>query len=211
MWFRQRLKSVIAVAAGSASLAYGLGPTVAWASPGSTAAPAASARQIRYDGETLFRGLFFRQGPVAERLPSLSIAPMPPTGQGALVLDTLIAKMRASDPQFFSRFARGIQSGNRLRVLAAIQDAQTVFDNALTAVYQATAVANPDVGDCLYLAAVVALVLVLVGAGAIVVAAVAAAVVVWVYFWAPATNSTSRLAEEKWVNQIALSPLAAAG
>ena len=125
------------------------------------------------------------------------------------MLDTLIAKMRASDPQFFNRFAKGIQSGNRLRVLAAIQDAQTVFDNALTAAYQARAVANPDVGDCLYLAAVVALVLVLVGAGAIVVAAVAAAVVVWVYFWAPATNSTSRLAEEKWVNQIALSPLAA--
>src|SRR5439155_25713073 len=92
MWFRQRLKSVIALAVGSASLAYGLAPSVAWASPGSIAAPAPSARQTRYDGETLFRGLFFRQGPVAERLPSLSIAPTPPTGQGALVLDTLIAK-----------------------------------------------------------------------------------------------------------------------
>ena len=209
MWFRPRLKSVIAVVAAGTSLAYALGPSVAWASGGSTTAPAASAPLLRYDGETLFRGLFFRQGPVAQRLPNLSIAPRAPAGQEIATLDTLIAKMRQTDPQFFNRFATGIQSGNRVKVLAAIKDAQTVFDNVLTAAYHARAVVNPDTGDCLFLAAVLAVVLVVAGAGVLVVVVAGAAVLVYVYFWAPVTNSASRLAEEKWVNQIALSPLAA--
>jgi SdpC family antimicrobial peptide len=211
MWFRPRLKSVIAVVVASASLSYGLGPTVAWASGGSTAAPAASKR-LAYDGETLFRGLFFRQGPVGQQLPDLAIAPMAPTADGAAVLDTLVAQMRQSDPRFFSRFAKGVLSGNRLKILAAIKDAQTVFDNAVVAAYHATVVTNgKQIGYCVFgpVAVAVALVLVAVGAGAVVVAAVAAAVVVWVWFWAPASNPASRLAQEKWVNQIALSPLAA--
>jgi SdpC family antimicrobial peptide len=212
MWFRSRLKSVIAVVVGSASLAYGLGPSVAWASGGSATASAASNRLPAYSGETLFRGLFFHQGPIGQRLPGLSISPTAPTGQGALVLDALIAKMRQSDPAFFNRFATGIQSGSRLRILAAIKDAQAVFDNAVVAVYHARAVSNgKQIGYCLYgvVALAVALVLVVVGAGVVVVAAVAAAVVVWVWFWAPASDPASRLAQEKWVNRIALSPLAA--
>jgi SdpC family antimicrobial peptide len=212
MWSRPRLKSVIAVIVTSASLAYGLGPSVAWASGGSAAAPAASNRLPAYGGETLFRGLFFHQGPVGQKLPDLAIAPTAPAGDGATVLDTLIAKMRQSDPRFFNRFASGILSGNRLKILAAIKDAQTVFDNAVVATYHARVVTNgTQIGYCLYgvLAVAVALVLVVVGAGAVVVAAVAAAVVVWVWFWAPASDPASRLAQEKWVNKIALSPLAA--
>jgi hypothetical protein len=42
----------------------------------------------------------------------------------------------------------------------------------------------------------------------VVLAAAAAAVVVYVQYYAPATAPASRLKLEKWVNQIALSPLA---
>jgi SdpC family antimicrobial peptide len=214
MWFRPRLKSAIAVLVTSASLAYGLGPSVAWASGGSAAAaaPAASTRLPTYSGEALFRGLFFRQGAVGQKLPNLAIAPMAPTGDGATVLDTLIAQMRQSDPRFFDRFAKGILSGNRPKILAAIKDAQTVFDNALVATYHATVVTKgSQIGYCVFgpiaLAVAAVVVLVVVGAGAVVV--VAAAAVVWVWFWAPASDPASRLAQEKWVNKIALSPLAA--
>jgi SdpC family antimicrobial peptide len=213
MWFRRRLKSLIAVVVACASLGYALGPSLAWASGGSATAPAAAAaRTPAYDGETLFRGLFFHQGPIGQRYPSLPIAPTAPTGQGATVLNTLIAKMRLSDSQFFNRFASGILSGNRLRILAAIKDAQTAFDNAVVAAYHATvATKGTQIGYCFFgpVAVAVALVLVVVGAGAVVVAAVAAAVVVWVWFWAPTSDPASRLAQEKWVNQIALSNLAA--
>ena len=212
MWFRPRLKSVITVVVASASLAYGLGPSVAWASGGSAAAPTVAKRLPAYDGETLFRGLFFRQGPVGQKLPGLAIAPMAPTGDGATVLDTLVAKMRQSDPRFFNRFASGILSGNRPKILAAIKDAQTVFDNALVAAYHATvATKGSQIGYCVFgpiaIAIAAVVVLVVVGAGAVVV--VAAAAVVWVWFWAPASDPASRLAQEKWVNKIALSPLAA--
>lgn len=211
MWFRPRLKSVITVAVASASLAYGLGPSLAWASGGPAATPGASTRLTRYDGETLFRGLFFRQGAIGQRYPSLSIAPMAPTAKGAAVLDTLIAQMRQTDPKLFDRFATGIQSGSRLRILAAINDAQAALDNALITAYHAQTVAKGgQIGYCFFgpIAVAVAAVLVLVvaAAGAVVVAAAGA--VVWVWFWAPAGDASSRLAQEKWVNQIALSPLA---
>jgi len=210
MWFRQRLKSVIAVVVGGASLAYGLGPSVAWASSAyvTTARPAASL--VRYDGEALFRGLFFRQGAVAQRLPGLSIAPIAPTGQSTAALNTIVTTMRQLDPQFFSRFATGIQSGNRISIMAAITNAQTLFAHAVATAYHAQPATNSSQqGYCLFgpiaVAIAAVLVLVLAGAGAVVV--VAAAVYLYVYFWAPARDSASLLAEEKWVNQIALSPL----
>jgi len=162
----------------------------------------------------LFRGLFFRQGPVAQQNPGLAIAPATPTGQGAVVLNTLIAKMRQMDPRFFNRFATGIQSGSRLRILAAIKDAQLVFDKAMVATYHAQPASKSggQVGYCFFgpiaLAIAAVVVLVLAGAGAVVVVAAAAAV--YVYFWAPASDPASRLAQEKWVNRIAQSPLAAA-
>jgi SdpC family antimicrobial peptide len=212
MWFRSRLKSVIAVMVASASLAYALGPSLAWASGGATTAPAASAPVIRYDGETLFRGLFFRQGPIGQNLPDLAIAPAAPTGDGITAVDTLIAQMRKSDPGFFDRFATGIQSGNRLKILAAVKDAQAVFDNALVTAYHAVKVAKGgQIGYCVFgpilLAVAAVVVLVYLGAGVVVLAVAAAAVVVWVYYYAPAADAASRLKLEKWVNQIALSPL----
>jgi SdpC family antimicrobial peptide len=211
MWFRSRLKSVIAVVVGGTSLVYGLGPATAWASAASASGQSGAAQLHRYDGETLFRGLFFREGPVAQLYPNLSIAPQAPTAQGEQVINAVIARMRTMDPTFFTRFAAGIQSGSRLKTLAAIQDAQTLFDKALVAQYHAqTVTANGQVGYCFFgpIAVAIAgvLVLVLAGAGAVVVAA--AAVYVYFWFYAPAMSSTERLAQEKWVNQIALSPLA---
>jgi SdpC family antimicrobial peptide len=210
MWFRPRLKSVIAVVVGGASLAYGLGPSVAWASSASLGASRPAATQASYSGEALFRGLFFRQGTVGQRYASLSIAPKAPTGESTAVLDNIIATMRQLDPQFFNRFATGIQSGNRLRVMSAITGAQNLFAKAVVTAYHAQAVTNsPQQGYCLFgpiaVAVAAVLVLLLAGAGAVVV--VAAAVYLYVYFWAAARDSASRLAEEKWVNQIALSSL----
>jgi SdpC family antimicrobial peptide len=210
MWFRPRLKSVIAVVVGGASLAYGLGPSVAWASGASVAPSRIAASPHRYDGEALFRGLFFRQGAVAQRFAGLSIAPKAPTGESTAVLDNIIATMQQLDPQFFNRFATGIQSGNRLSIMSAITSAQNLFAKAVVTAYHAQPVTTgTQQGYCLFgpiaVAVAAVLVLLLAGAGAVVV--VAAAVYLYVYFWAPARDSASRLAEEKWVNQIALSSL----
>ena len=132
----------------------------------------------RYDGEDLFVGIFFMDGPVAKRLPELvqdirvqggepeddeelerlrSQFP-PPTevaGEQREEIDRfeqrVLALVRAADPTFFARFAEDIQSGDHFRVDAALTEGSEVLEAALAAdlgVTREELRKNPDAYRC---------------------------------------------------------------
>ena len=67
----------------------------------STAAP-------RFDGETLYRGLAFAQGPVAALFPEFASLP-PPSAEAIAIVDRIVTRIRSIEPSFFPRFASAIQ------------------------------------------------------------------------------------------------------
>jgi SdpC family antimicrobial peptide len=110
-------------------------PPLFASSPTSTTSPA------QYDGETLFRGVFLDNGPVADLLPEIWKNPLilQYIQQEALVVSPaqqelrrqkLIAALRLKDPTFFYRFATALHSGDRISIDAMIgetlQDAQAI-------------------------------------------------------------------------------------
>jgi len=88
----------------------------------------AFAANATYDGETLFRGIFFAQGPVADQFPeiwkdqqNIDFVEQMNTRQVRESATAFMAGMRAKDPTFFDRFASDIQSGNPVLVDDALQ------------------------------------------------------------------------------------------
>jgi SdpC family antimicrobial peptide len=103
-----------------------------------TAAPAGLDR--RYDGETLFRGIYFGAGPVARAMPELGS----PKVNAALKphQDGLIAFIRDNAPGFFARFAEDAQSGNAARLDRALSSASRLLEEGTAQV----ATVTPSVG-----------------------------------------------------------------
>ena len=86
-----------------------------------------------YDGVTLYRGLFFASGPFASRVPTTQkIAPYLPAEYKSLESQT-ITYIQKNDPKFFDNFAREIQSGDRVRIAAAIRNATKLQKQAIAA------------------------------------------------------------------------------
>ena len=96
-----------------------------------TAATATSPAQ--YSGETLFRGIFLNNGPVAALLPeiwknplmvqyaqqeALSVSP----AQQELARQKIISELRLKVPTFFYRFATAMHSGDRVTIDAMLTE-----------------------------------------------------------------------------------------
>lgn len=172
------------------------------------------AAAVRYDGETIFRGLAFGQGPVARLFPELASAPALSPEQAAAV-DAIVAQMRAFDPGFFDRFAAAMY-GSRVRVRAALESANELGKRSILAINArySSAAASSEQGQCLVFPLVVVAVLavagavVVVAAGAVaLVAAGAVAVVLWVWLWfwwanTPAEAEQASLARDIWSDNI---------
>lgn len=93
-----------------------------------TAQPTA---QIQYDGITLFRGLFFASGPVLSRVPTMGkVAPYFPAEYKNFE-SQVIRSIQTKDPTFFDRFAKDIQSGDRVRIAAAIKEGNNLHRQSL--------------------------------------------------------------------------------
>lgn len=75
-----------------------------------------------YDGRTLYVGLAFGQGPVAALFPELEGLHSMAAGHEDYVNAT-VSEMASLDPTFFERFAHEIQSGDRVRIRAALAEA----------------------------------------------------------------------------------------
>jgi SdpC family antimicrobial peptide len=97
----------------------------------------ATAQQpnLRYDGETIFRGVFLDDGPVTKLFPEIWENPTVvgyrdqavqagSEEQAAAGQQALIAALRAQDPTFFDRFGKEMQSGDRIRIKAAMTEAR---------------------------------------------------------------------------------------
>lgn len=91
----------------------------------------------RFDGQTIFRGIFLHVGPVAELVPV--VAGLPPTPPGLEEESSLLMEaISATDPAFFDRYAAQMQSGDPLLVQQATEQAGRLIteitgaDGALT-------------------------------------------------------------------------------
>jgi hypothetical protein len=87
-------------------------------------------RTTPYDGQTLYEALFFGSGPVASKIPTLSkVAPHLSTEYKSLE-GPVVRYIEQKYPSFFRNFEREIQSGDRVRVAAAIKNGNLITKEA---------------------------------------------------------------------------------
>jgi SdpC family antimicrobial peptide len=165
----------------------------------STASTASAAVTTRHDGETLFAGLYFGDGPVAKMFPEIwesphvaqQVSQAQKSESWSKTKSEAIAWVRTNDPDFFNRFEQDIQSGDHVRVGQAYkQGAQK-----LSAYVSSTGVDpnSPEARGG-------------VGVVAVVVAAVAVVVAVyaWMYWSGRSVDGVAQgLQEDVLVNMIA--------
>src|SRR5437870_2246999 len=90
---------------------------------GTTNYGVAQTKPETYNGETLYRGLFFASGPVAAKIPTVQRVEryLPPEYKA--LEDKVVQHIKSTNPTFFPNFEKEIQSGDHLRVAAAISQA----------------------------------------------------------------------------------------
>ncbi|GAB2926602.1 hypothetical protein GCM10027028_26410 [Streptomyces sundarbansensis] len=177
----------------------GLGPVSASAATGNT--PAVSAA-TPVNGETLYEGLFFGQGPVAKAHPDLTLARgKTSSAESAEVADTVVDVIKAKDSTFFDRFGSEMQSGNEVRVNRILTEASQNTVGAMRSEYGAPAKAEDNLGaQCVVL-------VVVLGVGNVVYfvnayeSANVAYQVNWVDSVSPKAGDT--ISRERWVHQAA--------
>ncbi len=163
----------------------------------------------RFDGETLYRGLAFGQGPVAALFPELATLPAP-TAEATAVVDRIVTRIRNIEPSFFARFASAIQKGDRVRIRTALESARTITEQAIQQEFGATSRATTSGPDCIF----ISVVLVVTAAGVVALLAVVSAVTVVNFevtgnvmvntdFVISGSPSTSSLANDIWIDSIA--------
>lgn len=195
--------------------------SVALVSGGLVAADPGHHSRGKYEGEAVFRGLFFGSGPVAEAFPELWRNPRRaalhslrshPEHAAALasVETTIVGRINKDSPDFWSRFGADMQSGNHLRIDASLKDAVRLIADAVEAEYGADAlagqaqVADPGqscVAIVIVLTVVSVLVVLAVATTAVAIHAVAAEVDVIAQEMA---SPNARLQNEMWVHRIAM-------
>jgi SdpC family antimicrobial peptide len=105
--------------------------TISWSLIGLMLVETSVAQNPPLDGVTLYRALFFAQGPLADKIPTVvKVRPFLPPDYLSLQ-DRIIDRIQAKDPNFFKTFATEIQSGDHLRVAAALLNANKIQREAL--------------------------------------------------------------------------------
>ncbi|HMT32416.1 MAG TPA: hypothetical protein PKA99_07290 [Dermatophilaceae bacterium] len=115
-----------------------------------------------------------------------------------------MAEMRARDPLFFDRFGSAMTSGKRQRIAAGLQSAQDAMA-AVASSHRGEVSDGRVSGTCVWAFAVVVVTLAAAGNVAYAVNAVRTGNVAWNvnWFWSSPVDTTSRLNQERWVNEIA--------
>jgi SdpC family antimicrobial peptide len=93
----------------------------------------AKAKARSFTGEDVYRGLVWGEGPVSKLLPEVwsmdAVAAHSDTKEKMMAWNDakehVVAKIKAKDPTFMSRFGEEMQSGDHLRVQAAMSEAST--------------------------------------------------------------------------------------
>ncbi|WP_010496580.1 hypothetical protein [Paenibacillus elgii] len=76
-------------------------------------------QNTQYDGETLYRGIVFGQGPVAQLLPEYfnkQALEQASSEDAKKTVDFIIQKMKSMNPDYFDEFSKAVYSGNRLAI-----------------------------------------------------------------------------------------------
>ncbi len=165
------------------------------------------------DGETLFRGMYFGQGPAAGLFPEIWKNPRViemlknvDMAKSMEAQNKFVDLLRQEDATTFTRFAEEMQSGNQVRVrdmLVELGERMRKISTERMGADSESVGASPGVhGQCVVLAVVVAVV---------VVVAVAVAVAVYVYlyieFYGPDIQKidaeSSRLERDIWIDSVA--------
>jgi SdpC family antimicrobial peptide len=89
----------------------------------------------QWDGESLFRGLVLGEGPVAQAFPEIWAgreveSPSWTPAERLRVAEAksaLVGAMRRSDPAFFDRFGKALNSGDPVQIDGAMEDARAVL------------------------------------------------------------------------------------
>jgi SdpC family antimicrobial peptide len=182
-------------------------------------APAPLERAAVRSGEEMFRGIVFGEGTVGRMLPEVwgeGRDPSASLGREKLQRyernkTTLIARMRTADADFFTRFGADVQSGDHLRIERAMDESAALIRQVAGAPDSGLSNPGTGVGNCVAVAAVLA-VAVAGNAVAVVNAVVAANAAVtsnWVYntnyFWGKKllAPSESRLGRDQVIHMFA--------
>jgi|GEM_PF-1287505 len=189
----------------------------------SSSATAARLERIRYDGETLLRGLFFGVGPVADFFPEIWDNPrirqlkeasqLSPEMQLKNV-DAIMAKLTQDHPKFWASFADNMQSGDRVRIEKGVLEAAQLL-SAMFSVNVSTdglpcnvvvtdpSVSKPTIVAVDAAAVAAAVVTIAAAAAAIAVTIVAIVVIFFVFLGASDDDKGSSLRRDFWIDLIA--------
>lgn len=168
----------------------------------------------KYDGETLFKGIFLGQGPVAEMFPELWTKEMRKVTndeEAVKVADHLIKTMEEASPGYFAEFEDAIYSGNHLQVQEVFEKGGLLIDEILrTNGIEAASLEGTGEGLCAvkiaYALAAIGAAVVYSHAGAVTGATVItlyAAVVAETALWGPDSSSVDgEFTQEKVIDDV---------
>lgn len=166
----------------------------------------ASGDATSYDGRTLFEGLFFGIGPVADEFPELASAPAQPPQALVGAVDQVVSRMERLQPRFFDRFAATMTSGDRPAVERELERAQQLMARAVMIEFERRAPEGQVGADCIVFWVAGAITLAVAGNVAYAVNAVRAGNVAWTVNWvfaAASNNMDASIEREMWVDRIA--------
>lgn len=160
----------------------------------------------RYGGKTIFEGLFFAKGPVAEQFPEiwnnekvgkhLSQMSSDEASQAEEIQEKIVRWIRSEHPDFFEEFGAAMQSGNHVKIRRTLEQTSSMLRVATTDVTNFSERQLIEGAQAAKAETCAALVVVLVVAAAV-------AVVVWVTVGAQASEDSSRLKADDLVDTIA--------
>ncbi|TQC44428.1 sporulation delaying protein family toxin [Rhodococcus sp. WS4] len=186
--------------------------TIATAEEDDTTTTTTSQVHAVEDGRTTYRGLFFGQGPVAQRLvgdedfgklaEGLESNSTPEAFDAA---DSFMTAIDSKNPGFFDAFNSDVHSGDPKRIDAALTDGAAKLEQAGVSVEQREV--SPDCGVTVFVgAAVVHVAAAVTAAGAAVTVTLAVGanlVYAQNWFWGSDSAATSSLSQEEAVADLA--------
>ncbi len=103
-----------------------------WPSPMLGGPGQASEKASGYDGETIFRGLYFGQGPVAQKFPEIwkqerylerkRLLTEKDEKQISEIQNKIVARLREEDKDFFDHFGKTLQSGDHVAIQKTLDE-----------------------------------------------------------------------------------------
>ncbi|MBK3495587.1 sporulation delaying protein family toxin [Viridibacillus sp. YIM B01967] len=168
-------------------------------------------KKQKYDGETIYRGLFFGDGPVAKLFPEIwsdKLMTEANTTEAKRVSKTISKKINELDPNYFNELEVAVKSGDNVKVQAALVKGGNLLVKVSEGIQKTkvggrgTAFGCSLVAGCIvavYAAGAVTTAVVVTHAGAI---TAAVAVVAWKWTPKSMTDTELQLKHEMFVDKV---------